>query len=227
MIEVIYMKNKKIIIGILLIILLLIIALTIIFLNKKEDNNKSNNTEAKEVIEKETISEDKQEELKEETTPPEEIIEEKKEEKKEEVKEEEKKEKAKPATIPEPKKEEKAIEPLTPSVTPPPIEYTCPSGYTLNGTKCIQTIDASLQCPEKTYEFSDGTTTGCINLSEGVPAEEETCPSNYGRLAMISLGQETTYNCFPLYEKVYTCESGYTLNNNKCTKTIDAIKKTQ
>ena len=215
------MKNKKIIIGILIIILLLIIILTIFFLNKKEDNNKNDNTETKEVIEKGTISEDKQEEQKEETTPPEEII----EEKKEEVKEEEKKEKAKPATIPEHKKEEIAVEPLTPSVTPPPIEYTCPSSYTLNGTKCVQTIDASLQCPEKTYEFSDGTTKGCINLSEGVPAEGETCPSNYGRLAMISFGQETTYNCFPLYEKVYTCESGYTLNNNKCTKTIDANKK--
>ena len=103
--------------------------------------------------------------------------------------------------------------------------YSCPEGYNLNGTICTQTIDANYECPENTHDFSDGiipSNTYCINLSEGNPTEEETCPEGYGRVKQISLGGPSTYNCFPLHKKEYKCNDGYNLNGDKCSKTINA-----
>ena len=104
--------------------------------------------------------------------------------------------------------------------------YSCPDGYVLSGTTCTQTFDALYECPTNTTSFSDEDIprdTYCINLSEGIKAEEDTCPSGYGKVMQISLGGPSTYYCYPLHIREYKCNDGYVLNNTYCIRTIDAI----
>jgi hypothetical protein len=209
-------KKKKTLL--LLFILLTIIAFVLLsFLllhNKKEELKEEPKTEEK--IEKEKhVEEVPEEPIKEEEKSIEEIPEEPKTK-------EEKKEEHKPIEIPKPKVEEKTVEIQKPKTEEPPITYSCPSGYTQDGNKCHLTVDASLKCPEGTDEGGDPI--GCFKFSEAIETQEDSCPSGQVWLQMISLGGPTKYYCYPSYDKVYTCEDGYTLNGNKCTKTIDATK---
>ena len=107
------------------------------------------------------------------------------------------------------------------SPTTPIITYSCPNGYTLNGTKCTTTIDANLVCPDNTTESINNS---CINLSEGYETPTEECPSGYILIKIISIGVPDKYNCYPAHSKIYKCDNGYTLSNNKCTKTINATQ---
>ena len=105
-------------------------------------------------------------------------------------------------------------------------EYTCPNGFTLNGTKCTITIDAHYDCPKGSHSSSDGNISGCIIFSEAVETPTGDCPVDQIMITQISLGGPNKYMCYPLHNKVLTCYEGYTLvNNNKCTATIDATKK--
>ena len=109
----------------------------------------------------------------------------------------------------------------------PKITYSCPNGYTLNDTKCTSVIDANHVCPENTHDYSnDGIPrdTYCINLSEGYQRDTNTCPDNYGVIAVLGFGTPTTYQCLPLHEKIYTCPEGYSLDGTKCTSVVDAIQ---
>ncbi|MBR4693655.1 MAG: hypothetical protein IKP07_02480 [Bacilli bacterium] len=210
-----YSKNKKILlISIILFIILTCIAVALLpfLLIKNNTIEPEEKTKTEEKIEKE------------EEKPVEEVPEEpKEEEKKEEPKEEIKKEEPKPVEIPKPKVEEKTVEIQKPKTEEPPITYSCPSGYTQDGNKCHLTVDATLKCPEGTDE--GGEPTGCFKFSEAIETQEESCPSGQVWLEMISLGGPSKYYCYPSYDKVYTCEDGYTLNGNKCIiKTIDATK---
>lgn len=107
------------------------------------------------------------------------------------------------------------------SPTTPIITYSCPNGYTLNGTKCTTTIDANLVCPDNTTESINNS---CINLSEGYETPTEECPSGNILIKIISIGVPDKYNCYPAHSKIYKCDNGYTLSNNKCTKTINATQ---
>ena len=81
-------------------------------------------------------------------------------------------------------------------------------------------------CPPNTTDYSDDSIprdTYCVNLSEGYDTENG-CPSGYGEIKMIILGGNDKYQCLPLHEKIYACDDGYLLDNNKCIKTIDANK---
>ena len=213
-----FINKVKTTLAIVLFILLTMTTIVLFNIFSANDFNKKDKKE-------ETKTEEKIDNTEEEEK--EEIVEEKKEEEpKEEVKEEpkveEKKEKKEPVEIPKPKVEEKTVEIQEPKTEEPPITYSCPSGYTQDGNKCHLTVDATLKCPEGTNEGGDPP--GCINLKEGVEVEGETCPSGQSGLVMITIGGPNKYHCFPSYDKVYTCEDGYTLNGNKCTKTIDATK---
>lgn len=208
-------KKVKYLLICLLIIILLLIAIFSIVKTKKDKEDKIDNTKTEEKIVKEDIEEKTDIEIPQEEEPKE-IEEPVEEPPKEEPKKEEK-----PSTKPKQDKPKQETKPSTP--TEPPVTYTCPDGYTLNDTKCTITIDATLKCPEGTLE--GGEPSGCFKFSEGVEVEGETCPSGQVGLLVISLGGPDKYNCYPSYKKVYTCEEGYTLNNNKCTKTIDATKK--
>ena len=208
-------KKVKYLLISLLIIILLLIAIFSIVKTKKDKEDKIDNTKTEEKIVKEETEEKTDIEVPQEEEPKE-IEEPVEEPPKEEPKKEEK-----PSTKPKENKPKEEQKPSTP--TEPPVTYTCPDGYTLNDTKCTITIDATLKCPEGTLE--GGEPSGCFKFSEGVEVEGETCPSGQVGLLVISLGGPDKYNCYPSYKKVYTCEEGYTLNNNKCTKTIDATKK--
>jgi len=104
-------------------------------------------------------------------------------------------------------------------VKPQPT-YSCPSGYSLNGTQCTSIIDANYGCPSNTTEYTGG---ACINFSEGYDTDSDTCPSGYGSLKIINWGAPDTYKCYLLHQKIYTCSGDYSLyNGNKCIKTISA-----
>ena len=231
-------KKKRIVLIILLLLLLLLVFSIIVFSNngkKKEKikeetkvEEKIENTQdnivpkkeepKKEIIEEQPIEEQKEEQKTEEPKK----VEPKKEETKKEATTPPKKKTDKPKTTTEPKKEETTPkEPVEPST--PPVSYTCPSGYTLNGTKCSTTVNATLECPSGTNE--GGEPQGCFKFSEGYEVEGTTCPKGQVGLLQISLGSPDKYFCYPSYNKVYTCEQGYTLSGTKCIKTIDATKK--
>lgn len=96
----------------------------------------------------------------------------------------------------------------------------CPDGYILDNNKCTKTIDAIRKCPTNTSETINDK---CVNLSEGISTTESTCPDNQVMITIISLGGPDQDKCFPLYEKIYACEDGYTLHDiNKCSITINA-----
>ena len=116
----------------------------------------------------------------------------------------------------------KPVEPSAPTIT-----YSCPSGYTLNGTKCTSIIDANHVCPENTYDYSNEgipRDTYCVNLSEGYQSDTNSCPDNYGVIAVLGFGTPTTYQCLPLHEKIYTCPEGYSLDGSKCTSIVEATQ---
>ena len=84
--------------------------------------------------------------------------------------------------------------------------YSCPSGYTLNGTKCKKTTTAT-----KNATASTKTT--------------YSCPSGYGLGGTKCYkGSMTTKNATANTKTTYSCPSGYTLNGTKCKKTTTATK---
>ena len=84
--------------------------------------------------------------------------------------------------------------------------YSCPSGYTLNGTKCKKTTTAT-----KNATASTKTT--------------YSCPSGYGLGGTKCYkGSMTTKNATSNTKTTYSCPSGYTLNGTKCKKTTTATK---
>ena len=110
-----------------------------------------------------------------------------------------------------------------PQETPPPAPtYSCPADYTLDGAQCINSYPATLGCTGNRHDFSDGTVSGCVNLSEGYFAEEGTCPDGFGELKIISFGAEPKYQCLPVYPKELMCLDDYNLQDSTCLKIIPA-----
>ena len=84
--------------------------------------------------------------------------------------------------------------------------YSCPSGYTLNGTKCKKT----------TTDTKNATASTKTTYS---------CPSGYGLGGTKCYkGSMTTKNATANTKTTYSCPSGYTLNGTKCKKTTTATK---
>ena len=79
------------------------------------------------------------------------------------------------------------------------VSYTCPTGYTKNGTKCTKTYDAKYTAGETTYS----------------------CP-NGGTLS----GKTCTITTDASSSTEYTCPSGYTKNGSSCYKVYNATSKT-
>ena len=112
------------------------------------------------------------------------------------------------------------------STTTKSKSYTCPDGYELNNDKCTITVNAIYDCPPNTTSFDNGSSNGCVNLSEGYERPESGCPNGTGEIHVLAfMGTPEKYECLPLHNKTYQCEDGYKLNNNKCTKTINATLK--
>lgn len=113
--------------------------------------------------------------------------------------------------------------------------YTCPSGYTKNGTKCIKkttgaTIDATpvynpdqVVTTDAKYNYTGDYVVSADPIKKEV-GTDYTCPSGY----TINGAYCIKYTDATEHEGdiSYTCPSGYTKNGSKCTKTYDATKNT-
>ena len=108
-------------------------------------------------------------------------------------------------------------------VKTPIITYSCPEGYHLHETQCIMKKEAISSCGDMA-PYSYENLSGCIVLSEGTNSLDGTCPDGQGILEEIHLGSESTYKCYTIHPKMYSCEDGFQLSNHLCVKTIDAYK---
>ena len=106
------------------------------------------------------------------------------------------------------------------STKPSKPTYSCPSGYELKGTKCVDTIAAE-GCPGMVDRGGDM----CIIFSEGHEVEGTSCPSGEIGLRISSFDGPDKYECYLIHKKHYSCPSDYVLSGAVCTKTIDATKK--
>ena len=97
------------------------------------------------------------------------------------------------------------------------ISYTCPSGYTKNGTKCIKTYDATYKEGATTYSCPNG---GTLN---GTKCTLTTTASSSTEYTCPSGYTKNGTSCYKVYtaksSTTYSCPSGYKLNGSKCTKT--------
>ena len=106
-------------------------------------------------------------------------------------------------------------------------EYSCPTGYTLNGSYCIKYTDATEVPGDITYTCPTGYTrngTKCTKVYDAtakIGAGAYSCP-NGGTLngTKCTLTKEATSNT------TYTCPSGYDRNGTSCYKVYTASSKT-
>ena len=117
--------------------------------------------------------------------------------------------------------------------------YSCPSGYTLNGTKCSKkTTDTknATANTKTTYSCPSGYTlngTKCkktTTATKNATANKKTtysCPSGYTLNGTKCSKKTTDTKTATKNEKVtYSCSNkDYTLNGDKCTKTVDVYTK--
>ena len=106
-------------------------------------------------------------------------------------------------------------------------KYTCPEGYTLNGSYCIKYTDATAHTGQTTYTCPNGYTlsgTTCTKQYNATYKPGETsysCP-NGGTLS----GTKCTITTNASANTTYTCPSGYTKNGTSCYKVYNASAKT-
>ena len=107
------------------------------------------------------------------------------------------------------------------------VDYSCPSGYTLNGAYCIKYVDATVEYGDTTYTCPTGYTkngTKCTKTYSATYNSGNTsysCP-NGGTLS----GTKCTITQSASASTTYTCPSGYTKNGTTCTKTYTATSNT-
>ncbi len=98
--------------------------------------------------------------------------------------------------------------------------YTCPTGYTLNGTKCTKTYDATYKPGATSYTCDQGGT-----LS-GTTCTLTTTASSSTTYTCPSGYTKNGTSCYKVYDATattkYSCPSGYTLNGTKCTRTTSS-----
>ena len=107
------------------------------------------------------------------------------------------------------------------------IDYTCPTGYTLNGIYCIKYTTATEVPGGVTYTCPTGYTkngTKCTKVYDATYNEGSTsysCP-NGGTLN----GTKCTLTTTATSTTEYTCPTGYTKNGSSCYKVYDAKSST-
>ena len=108
--------------------------------------------------------------------------------------------------------------------------YTCPSGYTQNGTQCTKTTsstdtkNATFNCPNG-YSANNGKCTKSYQEKETINATQNPityyCKAGYtlnGTKCERTVTKKDTKDATKV-PGGYVCPSGYTLNGTKCTKT--------
>ena len=107
------------------------------------------------------------------------------------------------------------------------VDYSCPTGYTLNGTYCIKYTSATEVPGEVSYTCPTGYTkngTKCTKTYDATYTPGKTtysCP-NGGTLS----GTTCTITQNASSSTEYTCPSGYTKNGSSCYKVYNATSKT-
>ena len=106
-------------------------------------------------------------------------------------------------------------------------EYSCPTGYTLNGSYCVKYTDATAKEGQTTYTCPSGYTkngTKCTKTYTATykpGATSYSCP-NGGTLS----GKTCTLTANPSSSTSYSCPSGYTKNGTSCYKVQNATSST-
>ena len=117
--------------------------------------------------------------------------------------------------------------------------YSCPSGYTLNGTKCKKTTTDTKNATastKTTYSCPSGYTLNGTKCSKKTTATKNatankkttySCPSGYTLNGTKCSKKTTDTKTATKNEKLtYSCSNkDYTLNGDKCTKTVDVYTK--
>ena len=106
------------------------------------------------------------------------------------------------------------------------ISYTCPSGYTKNGTKCLKTYDATYKEGAVSYACPDG---GTLNGTKCILTKEASSSTEYTCPSGYTKNGSSCYKVYTATAKdSYTCPNGGTLDGSKCktTSSYNATKKT-
>jgi len=92
--------------------------------------------------------------------------------------------------------------------------YTCPTGYTLSGTKCTKTYDATYTPGGTSYTCDNG---GTLSGTKCTITQNATATTTY---TCPSGYTKNGTSCYKVYDATakYSCPSGYTLSGSKCTK---------
>lgn len=112
------------------------------------------------------------------------------------------------------------------------ITYTCPSGYTLSGTKCVKstesivtaTIKKTYTCPTG-YTYSGGTCKkGYISTVDATKTVTYSCPSGYALNG--SVCYKTTTTTIDATKTIkYSCEEGYTISGTSCVRSTKTVTR--
>ncbi len=122
---------------------------------------------------------------------------------------------------------ESHIETAKPIKTEVGTDYTCPTGYTLNGSYCIKYTDATEKKGDTTYTCPSGytrngtTCTKTYNATYHAGSTSYSCP-NGGTLN----GKTCTLTTGATSNTTYTCPSGYSKNGSSCYKVYNATAST-
>ena len=97
------------------------------------------------------------------------------------------------------------------------VTYTCPYGYTKNGTKCTKTYSATYKGGSTSYSCPNG---GTLN---GTKCTITTTASSNGQYSCPAGYTQSGSSCYKVYTAsaktsngYYTCPNGGTLNGSKC-----------
>ena len=107
-------------------------------------------------------------------------------------------------------------------------DYTCPTGYTLNGSYCIKYIDATEHQGGNSYTCPSGFTQNGTKCTKSYTATyvaggtSYTCPSG-GTLN----GTKCTITQNASASTTYTCPAGYSKNGSSCYKVYNASASTK
>ena len=103
--------------------------------------------------------------------------------------------------------------------------YSCPSGYSKNGTTCTQSINStrtsnnSYSCPSGYYQ-SGNSCIHTVNASYHRGSTTYTCPSGYNMSGTRCV--RTTNASKSSGEVTYSCPSGYYMKGTICEKVVEA-----
>lgn len=94
--------------------------------------------------------------------------------------------------------------------------YTCPTGYSKNGTKCVKTYSATYKSGATTYSCPNG---GSLSGTTCTITTTASSNGSYTCPSGYSLNGSTCYKTYNATSKTtYSCPSGYSLSGSKCVK---------